>query len=182
MHGWNTTVTWQAINSTRCFNKWRRVIWINHNSSESRHCSHCHSSDVINCLSFHSSLNLTWSDRITWQKNVKKRSNHPCVPVNQITCQFKGNCDTEVKVAIYTKCIGCPCNQRQDWLPYVICCAQPTSVDYNGRQSAIRRARMPSDRSLLLRADIMTEQKKLGVWRRLGTRLDTALSWPARLQ
>ena len=56
------------------------------------------------------------------------------------------------------------------------------SVDYNGRQSAIRRARMPSDQLLLLCADIVTEQKKLGARRRLGTRLDMALSWPARLQ
>ena len=57
-----------------------------------------------------------------------------------------------------------------------------TSVDYNDRQSAIRRARTPSDQSLLLCVDIVTEQKKLGARRRLGTRLDTAVSWLARLQ
>ena len=57
-----------------------------------------------------------------------------------------------------------------------------TSVDHKGRQSAIRRARTLSDRSLLLCVDIVTEQKKLRARRRLGTWLDTALSWPARLQ
>ena len=36
------------------------------------------------------------------------------------------------------------------------------SVDYNGRQSAIHRARTPSDRSLLLCAEIVTEQKNRG--------------------
>ena len=37
-----------------------------------------------------------------------------------------------------------------------------TSVDYNGRQSAIRRASTPSDRWLLVCADIVTEQKNRG--------------------
>ena len=37
------------------------------------------------------------------------------------------------------------------------------SEDYNSRQSVIRRARTPSDRSLLLRADIVTERKRRGV-------------------
>ena len=36
------------------------------------------------------------------------------------------------------------------------------SVDYNGPQSAIRRPRTPSDQSLLLCMDIVTEKKNWG--------------------